>query len=108
MLVMVKEDILANKLLALLTRSKPASRDFFDSWFFLKEHWQINYQLINNQTKLSPKQLLTALEEKVESQNQAFFLQGLGELIDFNKKEWVRQNLKEELLFQLRLRKSEC
>ena len=43
---MIREDIFANKLLALSTRKKPVNRDIFDTWFLLKKHWDVNWDLI--------------------------------------------------------------
>ena len=39
MLVMIKEDMFAHKLVAMLERAKTANRDIYDVWFFLKNNW---------------------------------------------------------------------
>lgn len=42
MLVMVKEDMFAHKLMAMHERVGKTSRDIYDVWFFLKHRWLIN------------------------------------------------------------------
>lgn len=54
MLVMKKEDMMANKCLAMVTRNKIAARDFFDAWFFFKEHWSMNFSIIAQKTNWTP------------------------------------------------------
>ncbi len=103
MSVMVKEDMMANKLTALIDRRYPAARDCFDVWYLLSQHWEINFELIEKRLQLTPEETLTKAINLVEKQDKSFFLQGLGELIDENKKPWVRDHLRKELLFELRL-----
>ncbi|MFH2022376.1 MAG: nucleotidyl transferase AbiEii/AbiGii toxin family protein [Patescibacteria group bacterium] len=103
MLVMTKEDMLANKLVALIDRAKPVARDFFDTWYFLKEGWQINFDLVKDRTGLKPDQYFEKAIQIIEDQKPTFFLHGLGELLEAPQKDWVRQKLKEEVLFRLRL-----
>lgn len=101
-LVMKKEDMAANKLAALLTRAKFASRDLFDLWFFLKNDWDINEKIVKERTGLSLKQALERTIQKTERLTSSL-LSGLGELVDEKQKIFVREKLKEELLFNLRL-----
>lgn len=104
MLVMKKEDMVAAKLSALLTRRSFASRDLFDLWFFLKYNWPVNEKLVQEKTGLSLKKALKEAIEKVEGVKEYQLLQGLGELLGDNKqKAWVKEKLQEELLFLLRL-----
>ncbi|MBU0579149.1 nucleotidyl transferase AbiEii/AbiGii toxin family protein [Patescibacteria group bacterium] len=105
MLVMTKPDMMANKLMALVDRKYPAARDFFDVWYFLSQHWEINFDLIKNRLQLTPKQILNQAIKLVTAQEKNFFLQGLGELLDEKQKSWVRDHLQKELLFELRLAK---
>lgn len=104
-LVMKKEDLLAGKLSALLGRKKFASRDLFDLWFFLKEEWQINEKVLKEKGGFSLKETLDKAIDKVKNIKRTQLLQGLGELLDKEQKQWVRENLKSELLFQLKLYK---
>jgi predicted nucleotidyltransferase component of viral defense system len=103
MLVMVEEDMVAGKLAALLTRRKLASRDLFDLWFFLKQEKKINERFLQRQTSLT---LLAAVKRAIKivaKVPQKEILAGLGELMESQQKEWVREKLKKELLFQLKL-----
>lgn len=102
-LVMKKEDMVANKCLALVARNKPAARDFFDVWFFLKEHWGINFDIIAQKTGQTPKEFFNEAIFLVEKQKNSFFLNGLGELVDDSQKLWIKNSLKDELVFQLKL-----
>lgn len=105
MLVMKEEDMAACKLSALLTRRKFATRDMYDLWFFLKESWDIDERVVKENTKLTLVQALRKAQKKVKSVRQTELLAGLGELLQDNKqKAWVKDKLKDELLFQLKLR----
>lgn len=104
MLVMKQEDITAGKLAALLTRRQFASRDMFDLEFFLKNNWPINDKVVREKTGLSLEEALQKAIKMVEDVAKDQLLAGLGELLEDNKqKAWVKDKLKDELLFQLRL-----
>lgn len=103
MLVMRKEDMVAGKLSALLTRRKFASRDLFDLWFYLKNNWQIDDKVLKEQTGLSVSQALKKAEDQVKALKQTELLAGLGELLDNKQKAFVREKIKEELIFLLKL-----
>lgn len=103
MLVMKEEDMAAVKLAALITRKKLATRDIFDLWFFLKNNWQINKKLVEEDTGLSFIETLVKAQEKVKTVRRTELLAGLGELLDAKLKTWVKEKLVEETLFYLRL-----
>ncbi len=104
MLVMKQEDMVAGKLTALLTRKRFATRDMFDLWFFLKENWQINEEFLKEKSGLSLVAALKQVQLLVKKVKPTELLAGLGELLQDNKqKAWVRDKLKDELLFKLRL-----
>ena len=46
MLVMAKEDMFANKLMAMYERIGKTSRDVYDVYFFAKNNWPINKNLV--------------------------------------------------------------
>ncbi|MDO8657216.1 MAG: nucleotidyl transferase AbiEii/AbiGii toxin family protein [Candidatus Levybacteria bacterium] len=106
MLVMKEEDMAAGKLAALLTRKRFATRDMFDLWFFLKENWQINEEFLKAKSGLSLKQALKKAQPLVKNVKPTELLAGLGDLLDPKQKAWVKEHLKEELLFQLKLYQS--
>lgn len=104
MLVMKQEDITAGKLSALITRKEFASRDMFDLEFFLRNNWPINKEVVKEKTDLSLQEALSKVLKMVENVNKEQLLAGLGELLTDNKqKGWVKDKLKDELLFRLKL-----
>lgn len=103
MLVMEKEDMVASKLAALLTRRKFASRDLFDLWFFLKNNWQIDEEMLKEKTGLPLSEALKKAQKKVKTIKKTDLLAGLGELLDNKQKIWVKEKLQDELIFFLKL-----
>ena len=107
MLVMSQADMTAGKLAALLTRKHFASRDVFDTWFFLKNNWPINESLFTKKTGLSLTEGFEKAKIQVKGIKKTELLAGLGDLIDNRQKNWVREKLVDELLFYLDLYQSE-
>lgn len=103
MLVMKEEDMAAAKLSALLTRSRFASRDVFDLWFFLTNKWQLNKTIVEEKTGLTLSQAFKKAQERVQNIKKTELLAGLGELIDNKQKVWIKEKLIEETIFQLHL-----
>ena len=101
-LVMRKEDMAAGKISAFLTRKKFAARDLFDLWFFLKNGWDINGEVVKAKTGFSLKTALEKAIEKVKKIKKNQLLQGLGELLDEKQKLLVKEKLQEETLFYLK------
>lgn len=99
---MVKEDIFANKLLALTTRNKPVNRDVFDTWFLLKKHWDINWDLIEKVTSLKNEGYIKRCIETLENWPLTSMLSDIGELLDNKMKDWVKNNLIKDTIFLLR------
>jgi len=104
MLVMVREDMFANKLVAMLERKKIASRDVFDVWHFLKNRWPINKEIVERRTKSSFKDYLEKCIKFVEALSDRAILAGIGELIDASQKAWIKAHLKEDTAFLLKVR----
>ena len=107
MLVMSQEDMAAGKLAALLTRKHFATRDVFDTWYFLKNNWPINESLFTKKTGLSLSDGLEKAKIHVKGIKKTELLAGLGDLLDNKQKNWVREKLIDELLFYLDLYQSE-
>lgn len=103
-LVMKKEDMLAHKLVAFLEREKVANRDLFDIWFFLKNNWKINKEIIEKRTRMSFEKYLKRCINFVKKISERHILAGMGEILDARQKDWVKKNLKKDLLFLLKLR----
>ena len=83
LLVMKKEDIFANKLLALRKRITPASRDLFDINFFFQQNWDITESIIE---KITGKKTVEYLQELIPFIKKTFNYKtihlGLGELVE--------------------------
>lgn len=96
------EDAFANKLLACTTRNKTAYRDFYDVLFYIKKGVMANENIILKTINKNVKEYMTALikftEDNVTNQ---LILHGIGELINENQKQYIRQNFKKELISQL-------
>jgi len=104
MLVMKREDMFANKLVALSERKQLAHRDLYDLWFFLKNRWEINQEIVKKRTNMRLKEYLGVVIELVESVDNKRILHGLGELLDEERKAFMKKTFKQELLFLLKLR----
>lgn len=104
MKVMVKEDMVANKMVAMIERIGQANRDIFDTYFFLKNNWLINEQIIEKRTGLSMRQFLKECIKTLESLSNVGILSGLGELVDAKQKVWIKNNLRTETIFLLQLK----
>jgi predicted nucleotidyltransferase component of viral defense system len=104
MKVMVKEDMVANKMVAMIERIGKANRDIFDTYFFLKNNWSINEQIIEKRTGLTMRQFLQKCVEELVAMNQVGVLSGLGDLLDPKQKAWVKVNLVKETIFLLQLK----
>lgn len=107
MKVMVKEDMAAHKLAAMLERINKTNRDLYDAWFFLHKDWPINIKIIKERTGLSFKEFLNKTIKALEGMPDRSLLHGIGELLDEKQKAWVKTNLKKDLLFLLKLKLEE-
>lgn len=105
MLVMRKQDMFAHKLVAMTERGKSASRDIFDVWFFLKNNWEINKEIVEKRTKMKFKDYLNKCLKFIQQYPERGILSGMGELLDEKQKVWAKTNLKNDVLFLLKLLK---
>jgi len=103
MLVMVEEDMFAHKLMAMYERVGKTSRDIFDVYFFFKKGWDINKSIIEERSGLSYKEVLALCIVLLEKMDNKHILDGLGELLSENQKDWARTKLKTEVIFFLKL-----
>lgn len=103
MLVMLKEDMFAHKLVAMYERVGKTSRDIFDVHFFYKQGWDINRQIVEARSGISFKEVLVKCIKILEKMDNKHILDGLGELLSDSQKDWARAKLKEETLFLLKL-----
>jgi len=104
MLVMVKEDMFAHKLVAVLERAKTANRDIYDIWHFLKNRWPVNREIVEMRTKTSFKDHIAKCVAFIESLSDRNILSGMGELLDEKQKAWARTQLRKDTVFLLNVR----
>ncbi len=102
-LVMKIEDMFAHKLVSLLERGKLASRDIYDIYFFLKNDFKINKEIVEKRTKMKFSEYLKKCIKFLEKISNNIILSGIGELINHSQKNWIKLNLKKEIIFLLNL-----
>lgn len=93
MKVMVVADMFAHKLCALLDRDSMTNRDIFDCWFFMQNQLPINKNIIETRMNMSYSNYLQRCIDRLETMNDSRLLQGLGELMDNDMKNFVRTKL---------------
>lgn len=101
-LIMKKEYMAANKLVALTERKGMANRDIFDIYFFLKAGWSINEEIIQERTGMTLKDYIPKCISFIEKSDKKHILHGLGEILDLKMKAWVKSKLIPETIFYLR------
>lgn len=104
MKVMIREDMAAHKMVAMIERIGKTNRDIFDTWFFLQNNWPINAEIIEKRTDLSMKHFLQKCITELEVMSDRGILSGLGELLDAKQKAWVKSKLRTETIFLLKVR----
>lgn len=103
MQVMIKEDMFAHKLMAMLERIGKTSRDIYDVYFFFKNRWPINKAIVEQRSGISYKEALQKCIDLLEKMDSKHVLDGLGELLTDRQKDWARAKLKEETIFYLKM-----
>jgi predicted nucleotidyltransferase component of viral defense system len=104
MLVMVTEDMFAHKLMAMYERIGKTSRDIYDVWFFLKNRFPINKEIVEQRAGVSFDELIEICIRRLEKMNNRNILDGVGELLTEGQKDWARAKLREETVALLKLR----
>ncbi|MDI3496526.1 MAG: hypothetical protein PWQ35_547 [Patescibacteria group bacterium] len=104
MLVMVQEDMFAHKLMAMHERIGKTSRDIYDVWFFLENHWSINKEIVEQRSGKAFKEVLQLVIEQLEKLDNRHILDGLGDFLTDPQKDWCRAKLKSETIFLLKAR----
>jgi len=96
------EDAFAEKLVAATDRKRMASRDFYDIYFLLKNNFNFSEKVIQERTGKDAVAYFRDLKKFI-SQNltERNVLAGLGELVDSKQKDWIKKNLKKDLLAQI-------
>lgn len=103
MKVMVKSDMFAHKLCALLDRSILTNRAVFDVYYFLNQKTPVNKLIVEERMKMQLEAYLDKCISRIEEIPPKSLLNGIGELLDNNMKVFVRSKLKAETLQMLKL-----
>ncbi len=103
MLVMIKEDMFAHKLMAMHERMGKSNRDIFDVWFFLKNNWSINKKIVEERSQISFAKLLDKCITQLKKTTSRNILDGMGELLNEKQKSWAKTSLIPDTIFLLKL-----
>lgn len=105
--VMVREDMFAHKLMAMHERIGKTSRDIYDVWFFLKNRFPINEEIIEKRAGIPFDQLLDKCIDQLEKMNNRHILDGVGEFLTSSQKDSAKAKLRQETIALLKLRKEQ-
>lgn len=97
----------AHKLCAITDRHELVNRDLYDAWWMFKKMTPINQGIVQERTGQKLVDYLRSLPKYIKENAQGSALLGLGEVLSSSQKDWVRDHLLEELLFQIELRVQE-
>jgi len=103
--VMVAPDMFAHKLCAMLDRTAITNRDIFDCWFFMNNKTPLNKSIIETRMKMPLADYLQKCIDTLESMSDKGMLNGLGELMDEDMKQFVRIKLRTETIILLKFYK---
>lgn len=104
MLVVVQEDMFAHKLMAMHERIGKTSRDIYDVWFFLKERFPINKEIVEKRASVSFDAVINKCIQQLEKLPDRNILDGIGELLSASQKDWAKAKLREDTIALLKLR----
>ena len=103
MLAGKKDYLFASKLSALTDRRLLAMRDIYDIWFFTKNNWDINAEVIKARTSKTIKEHIAGCIPVIEKVKDNEILRGLAELLsDEKEKAWVKTHLRKDVVFLLK------
>lgn len=95
----------AHKLCAITDRKKLVNRDLYDTWWLLTQNAPIRDQIIKERMEQTVGECLkTVIDYIKKNANNTHILQGLGEVLNQPQKNWARDHLLKELLFELKMR----
>ncbi len=106
MLVMLKQDMFAHKLCALLDRKAFTGRDAFDIYFYMKDKTPVNKQIVELRMNMGFEAYMDACIDQLEQVNPKKLLDGIGDLVDEQLKTFVRTKLKQECVQMLKMYKA--
>ena len=104
--VLVLPDMFAHKLCALLDRPEVTSRDIFDCWFFLQNHYPINADIVTYRMGIPFDEYLQECIDRLTTLSDKSLMSGLGELTDAKMKSFVKTKLRKETIQMLQFFKA--
>jgi len=99
--VMSKADMFAHKLVAMNERVGKTSRDIYDVWFFLKNNFPINKEVVEERAGMSFENFIKKCVSQLEKTSNRNILDGLGELLNRSQKDWAKVKLRTDTIFLL-------
>jgi predicted nucleotidyltransferase component of viral defense system len=101
--VMVKPDMFAHKLCALLDRKILTNRDIFDIYYFMVQKTPVNRIIIEKRMGMDTTVYIDLCIARIEKVGSKYLLNGLGDLVDNSLKEFVKTKLKTETIQLLKM-----
>lgn len=99
---MEPEYMLAHKLCAITDRKQLRNKDLLDTWFMLKNRFNLNQEIIELRTGKSTATYLEDIQNLIRKLGpNDKSLADLGEIVSVNQKNWTHDHLLEELVFEL-------
>ena len=96
--VLDRGSMFAHKLCAITKRKVIQNRDLYDAWFMFEQDFPINDEIIsfriNKTVSEYSKELIKIIDDLPEGYK---ILNGLGSVLNQNRREWVKKNLLKEL-----------
>lgn len=102
---MVAPDMFSHKLCALLDRTELTHRDIFDTYFFMQQQTPINKAIVETRMNMSLADYLQKCIDTLEIMSDKGILNGLGELVEDDMKNFVRTKLRTETIQLLKFYK---
>lgn len=100
--VLLISDMFAHKLCALLDRNITTNRDIFDTWFFLHRQTAVNKSIIEFRMKIPFETHIENCIKHLETMKNKRLLDGLGELMETEMKNFVKTKLLPETINYLK------
>ena len=98
MRVLVKPDMFAHKLCALLDRNEITGRDVFDCWFFLSQRTPINENIVTSRMGVPLQEHIQHCIDTLEQVSDKTVMNGFGELTDGDMKKFAKTKLRKETI----------
>lgn len=103
MKIVDEKTLLTNKIIALSDRKSQVARDIYDVYYLLKLGFPLNEKLVEERTEKNLKDYLSFLIAFIQNTyTPKNILQGLGEILDKKQKEWVKKELIQETIKEIK------